>query len=443
MGEFGSTGRWGACEGDVGPDTELCDGAGLDEDCDGSADEEGCLCPEGVSRPCGTSDVGECRLGAETCVRGAFAECEGAVEPIDELCNGLDDDCDGSIDEGVSRECATACGRGVESCEGAAFTGICTAPAPGPETCNGLDDDCDGSVDESLSRACSSVCGGGTETCVGGAFTGCTAPSPTTEVCNGRDDDCDGRVDESDPSLGTACGGGGVSCSTGTLVCSGGALVCSPGTPAGDRDRDGIADGADPDDDNDGIPDTLDEFPLDVVVSDVRIGFDSPAIGAGAAIANQWASAHGVRFAGGFTATQLSTSSPCANAPPLSAQHVCTPLMADAGRCSGPAFGTALVATFDPGTSYDYVSMNNRTSVHCRSGCSNCLVDGDPISIIAHSATGSTTGSAVAHNGSVATNDAVATAQVRRDSMTRIEVQMGDSDGIDDLRLVDLRPPCP
>ena len=66
------------------------------------------------------------------------------------------------------------------------------------ETCDGMDNDCDGQVDEDLTRACSSACGSGTETCSAGGWAGCDAPQPTTETCDGDDNDCDGQVDETD-----------------------------------------------------------------------------------------------------------------------------------------------------------------------------------------------------------------------------------------------------
>lgn len=69
------------------------------------------------------------------------------------------------------------------------------------EVCDGLDNDCDGKVDEDLTRACSTACGAGSETCHAGTWEGCDAPQPTAEVCDGDDNDCDGEVDEDDSGM--------------------------------------------------------------------------------------------------------------------------------------------------------------------------------------------------------------------------------------------------
>jgi hypothetical protein len=113
-----------------------------------------------------------------------------------ETCDTVDEDCDESIDEMVTRACMTACGAGTESCVSGAFTG-CDAPPVGTESCNGADDDCDGSTDESLTRACTTACGMGNETCSAGAWVMCDAPPAMPESCNLMDDDCDGTCDPS------------------------------------------------------------------------------------------------------------------------------------------------------------------------------------------------------------------------------------------------------
>jgi hypothetical protein len=51
-------------------------------------------------------------------------------------------------------------------------------------------------VDEGVHRECTTACGTGVEMCVAGSFAGCTARTPTPEVCSHADEDCDGRIDE-------------------------------------------------------------------------------------------------------------------------------------------------------------------------------------------------------------------------------------------------------
>ncbi len=97
-----SGGNWHDCSiSDYGPDyvedenLDYCDG--LDNDCDGSEDE-GCNCESGLERDCG-SDIGECRVGRQYCEKGKWGTCTDYIGPVNETCNGLDDDCDGFIDE--------------------------------------------------------------------------------------------------------------------------------------------------------------------------------------------------------------------------------------------------------------------------------------------------------------------------------------------------------
>lgn len=131
---------------------QICDGAG-----------QCVACLPGTTQSCysgpvGTQGVGICRAGTKTCRAdgSGFDGCVGEVTPRAETCNGLDDDCDGFTDEGVAgvgSACATGlpgvCAQGTLHCQNG---GLRCVPSVQPftrsETCNGLDDDCDGIVDE-------------------------------------------------------------------------------------------------------------------------------------------------------------------------------------------------------------------------------------------------------------------------------------------------------
>ncbi|MBX3250309.1 MAG: SUMF1/EgtB/PvdO family nonheme iron enzyme [Myxococcales bacterium] len=217
------------CEGEVTPIAELCNG--LDDNCNGTVDEGN---PEG-GRLCGERR-GQCEQGREVCMGGAL-QCMGAIGPSPELCNGLDDDCDGVIDEG-NPEGGMACGETTGACTAGEVTCVNGAllclggTTPRPELCNGLDDDCDGLVDEGdpesggLCGTDVGACQPGRLHCVGGGLVCQGAITPVAELCNGFDDDCDGEVDEGNPGGGGACGDTTGECRAGTLMCRFGAFVC-------------------------------------------------------------------------------------------------------------------------------------------------------------------------------------------------------------------------
>jgi hypothetical protein len=109
-----------------------------DDDCDGSQDEDYAV----TATSCG---LGVCQAsGSLTCVAGAEVDscAPGApTSPLDSTCNGLDDDCDGPADEeyvSVDTTCGVgACGAmGATSCVAGAVTDSCTPGAPRGERCD-------------------------------------------------------------------------------------------------------------------------------------------------------------------------------------------------------------------------------------------------------------------------------------------------------------------
>jgi len=172
---------------------EICSNF-ADDDCDGLTDEDDCGCVEGTTKTCGTSR-GVCKSGLMTCQFGKWSSCVGETMPQQEVCDGIDNDCDGIIDNvgGAKTADAAKCG---------CFRG---AP-PEKETCNSVDDDCDGRIDESLTccqegdtRSCSDLlgaCADGLQSCEGGSWGSCSVQPSSEEACNDIDDNCNGEVDE-------------------------------------------------------------------------------------------------------------------------------------------------------------------------------------------------------------------------------------------------------
>jgi PKD-like domain/Putative metal-binding motif/Secretion system C-terminal sorting domain/SprB repeat len=224
---------------------EVCNG--IDDDCNGLSDDgltfvtyyadaDGDTYGNALvsQSTCNGAPVGYV-TDATDCNDGNAAVNPGATE----VCNGIDDDCDGLVDEGLvfltyyvdadGDGFGDANAVGVSSCNPIAGSvtnnGDCNDAAPlvnpgAAEQCNGVDDDCNGLIDDGIvfqtwyadadgdtygnaamsQSACSQPVGYVLDATDCNDASAAVNPG-ATEVCNGIDDDCDGLTDDADPSI--------------------------------------------------------------------------------------------------------------------------------------------------------------------------------------------------------------------------------------------------
>ncbi|MCA9674357.1 MAG: hypothetical protein KC464_04870, partial [Myxococcales bacterium] len=255
---------------------EICDA--IDNDCDGVVDDGN----PGGGQACGT-DTGVCTAGTTVCSFGQLF-CVGGNGGGPEVCDGMDNDCDGVDDNGFDFDNDPAHCGGCTACTVAHATAGCASGgctvgacdfgwhdrnglpgdgcesfciATGAELCDGVDNDCDGLVDEGFDTqtdvnncgSCGNVCGfaNATATCDAGACAidacdpnfwddnglpgdgceyGCVLTNGGVETCDGQDNDCDGVIDDGNPGANQVCGTTTGACDTGLTSCSNGAIVC-------------------------------------------------------------------------------------------------------------------------------------------------------------------------------------------------------------------------
>ncbi len=271
---------WTVTTPDVEPSPDVCDGFDNDcdgyvDNVPGTKanDTLKLACWPGTL-PVGDRGVGDCKDGVQYCNAtsgsgvSSYQSCHDYVAPTPEVCDGTDNNCNGQIDEGLGQ---TTCGFGRCTVQGQnCIAGKSQSCVPDvalsePEVCNGVDDDCDGYVDnapgtsanDTLTQYCYTgktgtdgvgICHGGSQSCDAafvkitpsinngnGTYTTSPPPYPGTaswgscqgeqlpkkEVCDGQDDDCDGQIDNpANVICGSAPNASGTLCQSAKCVVS-------------------------------------------------------------------------------------------------------------------------------------------------------------------------------------------------------------------------------
>jgi Putative metal-binding motif len=244
------------CIGAGQPHPQTCDACNRrDDDCNGSDEDPMGMNLAILGQPCGIN-VGQCKAGLVVGCKYSPASCFGvfgavcgagghstdgyvcdgtAICPVAEICNGLDDDCNGVLpgnevdadgDQYIScAGCTSMLAPGLLGC-GDCNDGANMVHPNATEKCNGIDDDCNAATADG-SGECT---GGPTSTCCGS--NGCKNLQTDFSFCTSCTMSCSlATANQCNATFGCSCGGG-PSC-TGGLTCNGAPGSCTKANGAG------------------------------------------------------------------------------------------------------------------------------------------------------------------------------------------------------------------
>jgi hypothetical protein len=223
-------------------------------------------CP-GVGSPCSTGLFGICAEGTIQCIDPGKPVCVPTHQPVDETCNGLDDDCDGQIDNGATCPNGLPCQNGAcgctsnEDCDdgdpctteycdfdaGSNGVGLCVTLSACDDGNPCTDDIChvldNGTFEcqwNQIGNCCiaDNDCPDGTNPCLRGVCD--LSAGDETGVCTtgpACDDGNDCTIDICDPTSGLCShtpATDGTPCNNGLGICNGGYCDCAEPCPAGE-----------------------------------------------------------------------------------------------------------------------------------------------------------------------------------------------------------------